>query len=134
MKGEIKMKKEYLNEEQFEKNNKKVKTAGVIVMIIGLCLVCAGIFILVSASQMEVPLFEAKRAQNGRTSIGAFMLIPGIFITIVGCMVRFVVGNQRNIMAYQTQQVMPIAQEGIEKIAPSMGIAGIKKEREDKYL
>lgn len=43
-------KKEYLNEEEFQKNNKKVKTAGTIVMIIGLCLVCAAIFVLISAS------------------------------------------------------------------------------------
>lgn len=122
-------KNEYLNEELFQKNNKKVKTAGLIVMIIGLCLVCAAIFILISASQMEVPemgspdWFEAKKAQTGRTSLGAFMLMPGIFITIVGCMVRFVVGNQRSIIAYQVQQGMPIAQEGIEKMSPIVGNA-----------
>ena len=47
---------EYLNEEQFKKNNQKVKTAGLIVMIIGLCLVCAAIFVLISASQMEASI------------------------------------------------------------------------------
>lgn len=66
---------------------------------------------------------EARSAQMGRQTLGLFMLLPGIFITIVGCMIRFAVGNQRNIMAYQTQQVMPIAQEKIEKMAPSMGTA-----------
>ena len=77
---------------------------------------------------------EARSAQMDRQDLGMFMLLPGIFITIVGCMIRFVVGNQRNIMAYQAQQVMPIAQEGIEKMSPSMGIAakeiakGIKEE------
>ena len=122
-------KKEYLNEEEFQKNNKKVKTAGAIVMILGLCLVCAGIFVLISASQIEIPKFgssnrmEVIRAQSDREGLGMLMLLPGIFITIVGCMIRFVVGNQRNIMAYQTQQVMPIAQEGIEKMSPSMGTA-----------
>ncbi len=150
-------KKEYLNEEEFQKNNKKVKTAGTIVMIIGLCLVCAAIFVLISASQMETSISEnsnpdisglfdvdsqesalswfesttqsmgakseARSAQMGRQTLGLFMLLPGIFITIVGCMIRFAVGNQTNIMAYQTQQVMPIAQEKIEKMAPSMGTA-----------
>lgn len=177
-------KKEYLNEEVFQKNNKKVKTAGTIVMIIGLCLVCAAIFVLMSASKMEdaisknsspdvlensssdilensssdiLGLFdvdsqesalswfesttqsmkaeseafsaqmraesEARSDYMDRYSLGMFMLLPGIFITLVGCMIRFIVGNQRNIMAYQAQQVMPLAQEGIEKMAPSMGIA-----------
>ena len=98
-------------------------------MIIGLCLVVIGIFVLISASQMEIPKmwasnwFEARRAQSDRETLGAFMLMPGIFITIVGCMIRFVIGNQRQISAYMTQEQMPIAQEGIEKMAPSMGTA-----------
>ena len=150
-------KKEYLNEEEFQKNNKKVKTAGTIVILMGLCLVIAGIFVLVSASKMETNIpknlgldisgmfnidsqesalswfedsaqsmqdnSEARSAQMGRKSLGMFILLPGIFITIVGCMIRFIVGNQRNIIAYQAQQVMPIAQEGIEKMAPSIGTA-----------
>ena len=33
------------------------------------------------------------------------------------------VAKQRSILAYQTQQVMPVAQEGIEKMAPSVGSA-----------
>jgi hypothetical protein len=64
---------------------------------------------------------EASSTQMGRQALGMFMLLPGIFITILGCMIRFVIGNQRNIMAYQAQQVIPIAQEGIEKMASSMG-------------
>ena len=150
-------KKEYLNEEEFQKNNKKVKTAGTIIILIGLCLVIAGIFVLMSASEMKSTISEnpspdisgflnidsqesalswfessaqsmqanseTRSAQMGRKSLGMFMLLPGIFITIVGCMIRFIVGNQRNIMAYQAQQVMPIAQEGIEKMAPSIGTA-----------
>ena len=38
-------------------------------------------------------------------------------------MIRFGVANQRKIMAYQTQQAIPIAKEGIEKMAPTLGTA-----------
>ena len=48
-----------------------------------------------------------------------FMIIPGIFLTLVGIMVRFVMGNQRKIMAYQMQQVMPLVSEGAEKMVPT---------------
>ncbi len=119
----------YLNEEQYKQNNKKVKTAGLIVMLIGLCLICTAIFVIISASQMEVlkmgspNWFEANSAQMNRQSLGICILLPGIFVTIVGCIIRFVVGNQRQIMAYQVQQGMPIAQESMEKMAPSMGNA-----------
>ena len=47
------------------------------------------------------------------------MLMPGIFLTIVGAMVRFVMGNQRKIMAYQMQQMMPVVTEGAEKLVPT---------------
>lgn len=119
----------YLNEEQFLKSNKKVKIAGLLIIIIGLCLVCAAIFVLISASQIEVPKFgspnwsEARSAQTDKESLGISMLLPGIFFTIAGCIVRFLIGNQRQIIAYQVQQGMPIAQEGLEKMSPSMGTA-----------
>ena len=51
------------------------------------------------------------------------MVMFGIVITIVGCMIRFVVANQRKIMAYQTQQAMPIVKEGFEEMSPTLGKA-----------
>lgn len=120
---------QYLNEERFQKNNKKVKIAGILVMILGLCLVGAGIYIHIAASQMEIPpmgasnWFEAKTAQSHKEFLGTAMLMFGVFITIVGCMVRFALGNRREIMAYQVQQGMPIMQEGVEQMSPTMGKA-----------
>ena len=123
-------KKEYLSEEEYQKNNKKVKIAGTIIIAIGLCIICAAVYTLISASRMNVPdsmwdpnWFEYSTAQMEKESTGMFMLIPGIFVTVVGCMVRFVVANQRSIMAYQAQQAMPIAKEGIEKMSPTLGTA-----------
>ena len=50
----------------------------------------------------------------------------GIFIIIASCMFSSVIyfsTKQREIIAYQAQQFMPIAQEGIEKVVPTIGKA-----------
>lgn len=121
--------KEYLNEEEYQKDNKKVKIAGVIVILIGICLLCIGAYFLSSASKMEVPSmgapdwFEKSTSQSEREFKGSTMVMFGIFITIVGCMIRFGVANQRKIMAYQAQQAMPIVKEGFEEMSPTLGTA-----------
>lgn len=134
-------KKELLNEEEYQKNNKKVKTAGIIVLLLGVFIIVAGIICVISANFMEVPpmgdanWFDASSAQMGRNSLGMFLIIPGIFVTAVGCMIRFGIGNQREIMAYHLQQTMPLAQEGIEKMTPTMVETGktIAKEMAPVY-
>ncbi len=53
--------------------------------------------------------------------------ILGAFIIIASCMIAgtlYLNTKSREIMAYQAQQVMPVAQEGIEKMAPTIGKAG----------
>lgn len=107
---------EYLNEEQFKTNNKKVKTAGLIVLSIGIIMLIIGFFVIKVPKMGEYGWFELS-------SRSSFFKRVGFFLTVVGCMIRFVVGNHRQIMAYQVQQGMPIAQEGIEKMSPSMGNA-----------
>mgnify|MGYP003311132935 CR=1 FL=1 len=106
-------KNEYLNEEQFKKNNKKVKTAGLIVLSIGIIMLIIGFFIVKVPEMGEDNWFELS-------SRSALFKVGGFSLTIVGCMIRFVVANQRQIMAYQVQQGMPIAQEGMEKMSPTM--------------
>ena len=59
--------------------------------------------------------------------------IYGAFIIIASCMfsgIIYLSTMQREILAYHAQQVMPIAQEGIEKVAPTIGkvTASIAKE------
>lgn len=113
-----------LNEEKYQKTRKKIKLTGVIIMVIGLCLLVAGIYVLISANKMSVPpmgdsqWWDASSAKMNRESTGAFMIIPGIFLTIVGAMIRFIVANRREIMAYKAQQMLPIMTEGMEKIVP----------------
>ena len=122
-------KKEYLSEEEYQKNNKKVKIAGTIIMVIGICLVIAAIATLISSSKMDIPhmsdpnWFEDSTAQMDREMTGIFMLMFGIFITVAGFNVRFIIGNKRSIMAYQTQQAMPIVKEGFEKMSPTLETA-----------
>lgn len=50
------------------------------------------------------------------------MLTIGFGLTVAGGIVMFI-ANRREITAYTTQQVMPLAQEGIQKMAPTVGSA-----------
>ena len=66
-----------------------------------------------------------------------FYIIGG-FIIIASCMFAgsiYMTTKQREILAFHTQQVMPVAQEGIEKMAPTIGKAGasITKEMAPAY-
>lgn len=58
----------------------------------------------------------------GLFALGGFMLTIGFGLTVVGGVVIFI-AHRREITAYTTQQVMPVAQEGIEKMAPTIGKA-----------
>lgn len=116
--------REYLDEEKYQKSNRKVKIIGTIIILIGLCLIGFGIYTLIGAHNIEVPemgdsnWYSVSSRQMGKTASGMFMILPGIFVTIVGCMVRFFIGNRREIMAYQMQQMMPIVKEGTKEMTP----------------
>ena len=116
--------KEYLNEERYKKSNWKVKIIGTIIILIGLSLIGFGIYTLVEAHNMQIPemgasdCFDKSRNQRGKETTGMFMILPGIFVTIVGLIVRFLIENRREIMAYQMQQMMPIVKEGTKEMKP----------------
>lgn len=76
----------------------------------------------------------AKNSIDDFATEGSIML--GVFICIATCMISaaiFTTAKRRHILAFQMQQVMPVAKEGIEEIAPTIGNAageiakGIKK-------
>lgn len=57
----------------------------------------------------------------------------GVFICIATCMISFAVfmaSKRRKILAFHAQQIMPVAQEGIEKMAPTIGKAGASVAKE----
>lgn len=58
----------------------------------------------------------------GLFAIGGFMLTGGFGLTIAGGIAMFI-AHRREIVAYTAQQVMPIAQEGIQKMSPTIGSA-----------
>lgn len=81
----------------------------------------------------------AKNSTGEFASTGSIML--GVFICIATCMISgfvFIFAKQRHIVAFQAQQVMLVAKEGIDEIAPTIGNAageiakGIKKGLEDE--
>lgn len=64
--------------------------------------------------------------------------IIGAFIIIASGMISgsiYMIAKRREILAFSAQQVMPVAQEGIEKMAPTIGKAGasIAKEMAPAY-
>ena len=119
-----------------EKIYKKVKKVGIILIIVGLILLGLGLIFIIAGflgfgSQVSNGFEMGQEGMNpgklfsgvGIIAIGGFLTTPGLFLTVVGLIVRFVIGNRREITAYTTQQVMPVAQEGIEKMAPTVGNA-----------
>lgn len=86
---------------------------------------------------------------NGRNKIEASKYVPlyfiGGFIILVSCGIAlwlFIFSKRREIVAFTTQQVMPVAKEGIDEMAPTIGNAvgeiakgiknGLKEEDSDK--
>lgn len=55
-------------------------------------------------------------------ALGGFLNFIGFALTIAGGVVMFI-SHRREITAYTTQQVMPVAQAGIEKITPTVANA-----------
>ncbi len=120
------MENKYLNEEQYQKANRKIKIAGTIVIVLGLALLGFGIYTLIMSNKIVEPSmtssnwFSVSSSKMKMQSMGMFMVIPSIFVIIVGCMIRFVIPNQRQIMAYKLQQMIPLTKEGVEEMTPTM--------------
>lgn len=138
--------KKYLTEENYQKNNEKVKKIGKVLLIIGLILLTIGFVLLVSGflgfgNQITSGMgmtngeFNSNGLFAGFSSfaIGGLLMSPGLFLTMLGLIFRYIIGNRREITAYTVQQTMPIAKEGIDEMAPVIGNAageiarGIKK-------
>lgn len=117
---------EYLNEEKYKKAEKKVKKAGTILLVIGGLMVVAAIVIFI--------VFIAVLNKPMSAALGGPLLVFGFAFLGFGGQAKFI-GHARDINAYMAQQQIPIAQEGLEKMAPSVGKAGstIAKEMAPAY-
>jgi len=79
---------------------------------------------------------EFNKSFDSHDSIPFYIF--GAFVIISSCMIAvaiYMMTKQREMLAFSAQQVMPIAQEGMEKMAPSVGRAGasIAKEMAPVY-
>lgn len=80
---------------------------------------------------------EYCKAKNGIDEDITFIKkVLGGFICFITCIISisiFTEANQRHILAFSTQQAMPIAKEGLDEITPTIGniAKGIKKGLDD---
>lgn len=80
---------------------------------------------------LETEIWKADSGFNStKDSISKAKYVPfymfGAFIIIASCMISgsiYMFAKRREITAFTAQQVMPVAQEGIEKMAPTVGNA-----------
>lgn len=113
--------KEHLNEEQYQKTKKKFNGIGTILLIVGAVMALFG-FIM----------------SFGFHKLGFFIFaVIGMALVGFGTQAKML-GKGREISAFFAQQQMPVAKEGIEKMAPSAGVAakeiakGIKEGLKDE--
>ena len=114
------MENKYLNENKYQKINKNVNKFGLILLIIGLIMEIGSIIFTI----IFFINFENKNTSNLIISfaIVAVILLLGYAITRFGGQM-FYIGHKREIVAYKTQQIMPVAKEGINEMAPTIGSA-----------
>ena len=108
---------DYYEEQMHEDAKYKIKKAGKFVIFIGILLFAFGLYFVITAKDIPEPgmsdpnWFQVRKEKADRESLGMFMIIPSIFITSVGCMLRFIVGNQREITSYMLREQMPVINE-----------------------
>ena len=80
-------------------------------------------------SELEVELWKVESGYNSTSNkIAKTKYVPfyvfGAFVIIASCMFSgflYMFAKRREITAFTTQQVMPVAKEGMEKMAPTVG-------------
>ena len=150
--------KKYLNEEEYLKNAKKLKNIGKIALIIGIITLVLGVVLTVLGfanfgnaatdgfgSFTDNPSGFVDNSSGfvsgifgsmGLFALGSFMDFLGFAITAAGAIIMFI-AHRREIAAFSTQQIMPVAKEGAEAIAPTLGTVakeiskGIKEGMQD---
>lgn len=84
-----------------------------------------------SKSELDTELWKIQSGYNDtKNSIETSQYIPfymiGAFVLVASCIISlalYIFLKRREITAFTAQQVMPVAQEGIEKMAPTAGNA-----------
>ena len=108
------MEKEYLSEEKYNKTKKILKTVGFISLSIGVILFVMSLLIRVPEMGQD-GWFELESKKN---HLRFLSFIFGLMLP----MPMFFIAYGREIIAFQAQQTIPVAKEGIEKMAPTAGV------------
>ena len=111
------MEGKYLNEEKYQKINKNINKGGLALFIIG---------ILMEITSIIVVVISIIGITNNTNSSIFPLIICALLIAFGGVAVKLgmnllFVGHKREIVAFQAQQVMPVAKEGIEQMSPTIG-------------
>lgn len=136
--------KEYLNEERYQKTKKTIAFTALIVLLVGI-IIGGGLIGLGFSNRNSIDVTSIRTQQTAEFQKNGFsakyyeldaqldkaesatpLFMIGGFIIIASCMISgsiFISTKRREILAYHAQQIRPVAQEGIEKMAPSAGVA-----------
>lgn len=131
-----------LSEEKYQNTKRKIKTASLIILLIGL--LAGGLLIYLGYSRGSKYDSNKIRLEMNREFMGngfteryyelsedlnmshssiVFYMLGG-FVIIASCMISgfvYLSSKGREIAAYQAQQIMPIAREGMKQMAPTVG-------------
>lgn len=123
----------YLDEERYQKNAKRLKIIGGLVLAIGLVIFLIGIALTfvgftdfgsnAANMNLDVEVQAGKVVGSmGMFALGGFLDMVGFGMLAAGAIIIFI-AHKREIAAFTTQQIMPVAKEGIDEIAPTIGNA-----------
>ena len=111
----------YLNEEKYKRNERTIIILAVLLLIIGLSL--GGFLIYNWVTKLGTAkvgkLNVEPEKKNGELETKNLKYVLGVEY-IDG---KFMIAKRRSIYAFQVQQVMPVAKEEINEIAPTLGNA-----------
>ena len=124
---------EFLNEAKYQESALKLKKIGKVLLIIGVIILIVGAFLTVfgflNFGKSAIDSFNSISLNTNSifgnfsmVTIGIIMDSVGSFLTMAGFVVT-IIAHKREITAFGVQQVMPVAQEGIDKMAPTIGNA-----------
>lgn len=102
---------QYLNEEKYQKTKRVLITIGFISLCIGLTLIIIS-FVMKTPEMGQDGWYDA----NSRKMILRFL---GFIFCLMIPMPMFFMAFRRNIIAYNVQQMMPVAKEGIKEMTPA---------------
>jgi hypothetical protein len=131
------MEREYLNEKSYSKTRKGLILVGILIILIGTTFGGYNIYKANQQSKVAESIVTPKPGAEGwfdsavnkqqlkfesSKNIAMMGITPIVFSLIIGGMCIFW-ANQRKILAYGTQAIIPVVKEGIEEMAPTVGKA-----------